>query len=112
VRRLNGVVDVAFAPRGHHLVLVRPREVLLADADRPAMRPRRVLAGAGRFTDAAWSPDRRWLLVAWKNADQWIFVRMPGARRLTAVSGISAQFEGGGFPSVAGWIATPDRRRS
>jgi hypothetical protein len=102
-RRLSGVVHLAFAPRGHRLVLVRPREVLLVDPDRAAMRPRRVFAGAGRFTDAAWSPDARWLLVAWKDADQWIFVRMPGASRITAVSGITKQFEGGRFPSVAGW---------
>lgn len=102
-RRLSGAVHVAFAPRGHRLVVVRPREVLLLDADQPPLRPRRVFAGAGRFTDAVWSPDARWLLVAWNDADQWIFVRMPGARRITAVSDISAQFEGGRFPSVAGW---------
>ena len=74
----------------------------------PRLRPdgsaaRRVFSGAGRFTGLEWSPDGRWLLVAWKDADQWVFIRSAHVRRIRAVSGISAQFDGGRFPSLAGW---------
>jgi hypothetical protein len=101
-RPVRGVVDAAFAPRGRTLALARAREVLLLDADRPRARPERVLAGAGRFGGIAWSPDGRWLLVSWPDADQWVFVRAQGGRRLQAVSNMSEQFEGG-FPAPAGW---------
>lgn len=63
---------------------------------------RRVFSGAGRFTDLVWSPDGRWLLVAWREADQWVFVRSARVRGLEAVSGISAQF-GGGVTRTGGW---------
>jgi len=98
---LAGAVDAAFEPGSHELAVVRPAEVLLLDADRPSVRPR-LFAGAGPFAGAAWSPDGRWLLVAWPAADQWVFVRTAGPRRLEAVSNISTQF-GGSFPQLAGW---------
>ncbi len=50
------------------------------------------------------SPDGRWLLVTAPAADQWIFVRVRGARRIVAVSGITRQFGGGSFPHVSGWV--------
>jgi hypothetical protein len=47
------------------------------------------------------------LLVAWPDANQWVFVGATGAHRLKAVSNISGQFEGG-FPALEGWCcATP-----
>lgn len=62
----------------------------------------RLFAGRGRFTDLAWSPDGRWLLVGWPAADQWVFVRADG-RRIRAVSNVSAQFRSRSFPRVEGW---------
>jgi hypothetical protein len=99
---LAGVVGAQFAPGSHRIALVRPAEVLVADGDRPAAQPLRLFAGAGPFAGAVWSPDGRWLLVAWPAADQWVFVRTGGPRRLEAVSNISEQF-GGSFPRLAGW---------
>jgi hypothetical protein len=60
-----------------------------------------VFRGTGVFGQAQWSPDRRWLLVTWATADQWVFVRTEGPRRIVGVSRISAQF--GRSSRVAGW---------
>ena len=62
-----------------------------------------VFRGTGEFRDVARSPDGRWLLVTWPTADQWVFVRTAGKRRIEAVSGITRQFGGGSFPRIAGW---------
>jgi hypothetical protein len=65
-------------------------------------------SGVGRFTKLTWSPDRKWLLVSWPSADQWVFLEIPGGvRRIDAVGGIAAEFDpgavGGAFPLVEGW---------
>jgi hypothetical protein len=92
-------VTAAFAPAGHRFALVRRAgarsEVVLDNG-------RRVFEGTGTFTDVAWSPDGRWLAIAWKEPDQWVFVRVAGGRRIEAVSNVSAQFEGS-FPRLRGW---------
>ena len=62
-----------------------------------------VFRGTGEFRDVARSPDGRWLLVTWPTADQWVFVRTAGPRKIEAVSGITRQFGGGSFPRIAGW---------
>jgi hypothetical protein len=62
----------------------------------------RLFAGTGAFTGVAWSADGRWLLVPWRDADQWVFLRVAGARRIRAVSNVSRQF--GGFPRIATWV--------
>lgn len=59
--------------------------------------------GTGEFRDLAWSPDGKWALVTWPTADQWVFVRATGPRRLVAVSNITRQFGGGAFPRIEGW---------
>jgi hypothetical protein len=102
------VSDVAFAQGTHDLALVRPREVLVLDADAPR-RAQRVFAGAGGFDDVAWSPDRRWILVGWRDADQWVFVRVAGRRRIEAVSRVSEQFESASFPRISGWCCAAPR---
>jgi hypothetical protein len=62
-----------------------------------------VFRGTGEFRDVVRSPDGGWLLVTWPTADQWVFVRTTGQRRIEAVSGITRQFGGGSFPRIAGW---------
>jgi hypothetical protein len=62
-----------------------------------------VFRGTGEFRDVVRSPDGRWLLVTWPTADQWVFVRTAGQRRIEAVSAITRQFGGGSFPRIAGW---------
>jgi WD domain, G-beta repeat len=72
----------------------------------PTLRPdgsaaRRVFSGRGSFSGLAWSPDGRWLLVGWPDADQWLFFRAAGVHAIRGVSDIARQF--GGFPAVEGW---------
>jgi WD40-like Beta Propeller Repeat len=68
--------------------------------------------GLGRFEDVTYSPDGEWLLLAWRSADEWLFLSPGHPRRVVAVSGIAAQFDPGttsppSFPSVAGWCCPP-----
>jgi hypothetical protein len=65
----------------------------------------RVFAGRGRISDIAWSPDGRWLLIAWPTADQWIVVREDGGS-LRAVAGIAEQFRSRSPPRLAGWCCS------
>lgn len=63
--------------------------------------------GPGVVTDVRSSPDGRWLLVAWRTADQWLFVGLDRPKRLRAVAGIEVQFRSAGFPRVASWCCAP-----
>lgn len=96
-RFVRGVLAAEFEPGGSRIALARARDVLLLDGSRVT----RVFAGAGRFSGVAWSPDARWLLVPWRDADQWVFVRVGGAHRIRAVSNVARQF--GAFPRVGAW---------
>jgi hypothetical protein len=108
------VVAAALAPDGRSLAFVQRAAGRSTLWIVPRLRPddsaaRRVFAGAGRFTDVAWSPDARWLLLGWRDADQWLFLRSSGVRRLEAVSSISRQFRGAGFPRLEGWCCAGAR---
>ena len=75
-----------------------------------ARRPREVFSGLGPMTDVEWSPDGRWLVVAWESADQWVFIRPgdgDGPAKIVARSSISRQLGASAqrpFPSLAGWV--------
>ncbi|MGH2988804.1 MAG: WD40 repeat domain-containing protein [Solirubrobacterales bacterium] len=108
----------AFSPRSGRIALVRRSagkaptgrsELVLLGPD--GFGERRLFNGPGRFTDVTWSPDGEWLLLSWKEADQWLFIR-PSDERVVAVSNISRQFDPGAsepapFPRVAGWCCSP-----
>ena len=104
------IAAAAFAPDGGSLAFVqtaggRSHLWVIPRLAPDASAPRRVFSGAGRFTDLAWSPDGRWLLLGWRDADQWVFVRSERVRALRAVAAISAQFDGS-FPEVGGWCCS------
>jgi WD40-like Beta Propeller Repeat len=103
VRYVRGVSAVAFAPGSHRLAVVQGGRLLLFDADRLTAPPQRIFSGAGRFGDVAWSPDGRWLVISWPSADQLLFIRSTGVRRLLAFSNVTEQFGGRGFPRLRGW---------
>lgn len=103
VRFTRGVTDAEFRPGSHELALVRGGEVLGLSADRLRATPRRLFRVTGRIGQIAWSPNGRWLLVTWPDADQFLFVH---GRRIRAVSGITRQFGGGAFPRIGGWCCT------
>lgn len=104
LRRRGTFSAAALAPRAQAVAVVRSdggvstMEMVSRDG-----RLRRVFAGTGRFGRVAWSPDGRWLLIGWPSADQWVFVRVRGPRRIVAVSKVSRQFDSVSFPTVAGW---------
>jgi dipeptidyl aminopeptidase/acylaminoacyl peptidase len=105
------LVDLAVAPGGHQVALVRRMgsrsELLTVDAD--SLRKRQVVfSGKGRFSDIEWSPDGRWLLLGWASADQWLFIRSTDVSKIKAVSSLRIQFDPGGtglgrFPRIEGW---------
>ena len=104
----QAIAFVQHDPRGSTLSLIRSLR-----PDAPAAR--RLFAGGGSFTNLAWSPDGRWLLLAWKSADQWLFIRTSGTQKLLAVSDIAGQFNPGvrrpaRFPTVDGWCCTRSGR--
>jgi hypothetical protein len=62
---------------------------------------------AGSFAEPVLSPDNRWLAAGWPEADQFVFVRVRGGRRIQAVSNVSAQFRSRSFPAISGWCCAP-----
>ena len=93
-------VAAAFAPSGHRFAVVVRRgrsAVVVANADglRGRLPRQPAFSGLGRFDAVAWSPNGRWLLVSWPNADQWVFVRLGRRPKLQAVSNVSRQFDPG-----------------
>jgi dipeptidyl aminopeptidase/acylaminoacyl peptidase len=100
--------DVAWAPRGNRIALVRRdpvarrSEVVLL---RPGGRERLLFTDAGRFGTLAWSPTGRRLLVPWREADQWLFLVPEPGGRTTAVANIARQFgPRAGRPAFAGSV--------
>jgi hypothetical protein len=70
--------------------------------------PRRVFSRPGPMMDPTWSPDGKWVLVARRDADQWLFIRPSRPVRVEAVANISRQFDPGAtgqprFPGISGW---------
>ena len=50
-----------------------------------------------------WSRDGRRLLLAWRDADQWLLLG-PNGRVRRALGGVSDELgAAGGFPRLAGW---------
>jgi hypothetical protein len=106
-REAAPVVDVAFAPGGRGVAFVqragRRSHVWIIPRLRPdASAARRIFIGESPLTDIAWSPDGTWLLAAWKEADQWVFLRTAPVGKIRAVDNVTEQF-GGSSPSIAGW---------
>jgi hypothetical protein len=114
IRLGRRAVGAAFEPHTRRLsvILGGPRsDVLSFDLDRSGGHAREIFGGTGRFSGLAWSPDARWMLIAWPTANQWLFVPAGGGRRIAAVSGIAAQFSSGAslalFPGLDDWCCVP-----
>jgi hypothetical protein len=106
------VVAASLAPAGSRVALIlahrgTSRLVLTA----PGSAPRTLFSGPGRFSGVEWSPSGGRLLLAWRSADQWLFLSpRGGAARPAAVANVAAQFAPGQelsrsapFPALAGW---------
>jgi WD40-like Beta Propeller Repeat len=99
-------VTGAWSRSGHRLALVAYDNT----TDRSSVRIvdvggrwHQVFSGSGRIDGVAWSPDGRWLVLAWPTADQWLFARTTRPTRLRAIASISAQFHSRTVPLPAGW---------
>jgi hypothetical protein len=62
----------------------------------------------GRVSDLQFSPGGRWLLAGWPEADQLLFLRLPGVQRIVAVDDVRREFDPGSpgigeFPRISGW---------
>lgn len=104
---LAGRATAAAIRPGTHSIAVALRlrggarsEVFTFSLDRRNVPQRRLFAGVGTFSELAWSPTGSWLLLAWRDADQWVFVR-GGGRGIRAVSNITDQFRS--LPRIEGW---------
>jgi WD40 repeat protein len=72
---------------------------------------RLLFTAPGLLSSLAWSPDGTRLLIAWPDADQWLFIPAEGRGRgrVRAIGGISEEFSPGTspgraiFPLVDGW---------
>jgi hypothetical protein len=112
----GGSADVAaFSPDGPIALIRRSGGKTAAGSTELVLldelgREHRLFSGPGRFDNLTWSPDGRWLLLSWRDADQWLFIR-PDEKPI-AVSNISRQFDPGAtgateFPRVSGWCCPP-----
>jgi hypothetical protein len=100
------VLDAEFAPGTRDVAYsaFAPEEgrsvVVLGEA--------RLQAVEGHLEDLVFSPDGRWLLAGWPEADQLLFLRLPGVSRILAVNDVRREFDPGGlgatsFPRAAAW---------
>ena len=106
--RPSAVVPAEFAPHGHALAIVttsRGRSTVAVYSGHRYERRRVVFSGAGVFGGLAWSPDGRWLLVDWRTADEWIFLRSTAVRRVVTVPHVGRIFDSGPehYATIAGW---------
>jgi hypothetical protein len=70
--------------------------------------PERLQLGQGRFEDLVFSPNGNWLLTGWPEADQLLFLGLPGVNRLVAIGDVRGEFDPGtvgttAFPRIVEW---------
>ena len=67
--------------------------------------PRTGAPVTGRFGGVQWSPDGRWLLLGWRDANQWLFVRSSDPGSVVPVSNVARAFAPGRGTATAGFPA-------
>ena len=110
------VRSAAYSPDGRSLAVLlqrparnrRPAHSELYLMDRDGATQRLFFTAPGLLSSLDWSPDGRRLLIAWPDADQWLFIPVEGRGRVRAIGGISQEFApgqtgGGAFPLIDGW---------
>lgn len=113
------VEQVAFSPSGDRLAFIRRStgvspnsELIVGRPHTSGIRERILFSAPGQLTDPTWSPDGRWLLVGWREADQWLFINTHSPSKVVAIANIARQFDPGGngtgeFPRISGWCCAP-----
>jgi hypothetical protein len=71
---------------------------------RPAWQP-----GPRAIVALVYSPLGGWLMVAWRGADEWVFLRAPGVDRVKAVGDVTRRVDPRlrSYPRVLGWCCPP-----
>jgi hypothetical protein len=101
------LLPAAFLRRSHSVALANSvngnSTVTIYSGSRYEHR-RIIFSGAGLFAGLAWSPDGRWLLVDWRSADQWVFIRSTAVERIE-VRNIGNTFDSGPehYATLGGW---------
>jgi hypothetical protein len=106
-----GPHQLAISPIGPAVVTSRTAggqtALLIIHPEHPALAPRPIFRGAGRFNSLSWSPNGQWLLASWASANQWVFIKLAaqtGAlERVQAVSAIKSEFNSATPTSLGGW---------
>jgi dipeptidyl aminopeptidase/acylaminoacyl peptidase len=103
----RNILPAAFVRRSHSIALAQAAggSSTVSIYSGPRYNRRRVVfSGAGLFAGLAWSPDGRWLLVDWRSADQWVFIRSAAVKRI-AVRNIGNTFDSGPehYATLGGW---------
>jgi hypothetical protein len=119
LRRGIRATDGGFAPTGRSFAVTgtsrtrhgRRSTALIVPLGAAQPKPRPLLADPGTFSNLSWSPDGRWLLVAWRDADAWLFIRPQHPGHVKTAGSISDQFSPGStgpaaFPRPAGWCCS------
>ena len=102
----DDVLDAAFAPG--------TREIAYAAYDTDTGEGSIVLGseqlqqGQGHLQDLVFAPTGNWLAAGWPEADQLLFLRLPGVSRIVAVPDIRREFDPGttgtaSFPRITEW---------
>jgi hypothetical protein len=117
VADLDGVILVAgWSPDGKQILVSAAR----GEGAKQPLESWRVNAdGSGRDrlpvpeTDFVfdWSPDGAWLLIPWRTADEWLFVRPGPIKRIVAVDQVTRLFTPDAefpsqFPRLGGWCCS------
>ena len=93
---------------GHRLAYAtRNGNIRVVDVDTGAVVDRNAAARLLEPPVATASPDGRWTVVGWADADQLVFTRLGRPRQIRAVSDVSAQFRSRSFPRIEGWCCAP-----
>ncbi len=112
------VRTAAFSPDGRSLAVLlqlpardrQPAHSELYLMNRAGTSQRLLFTAPGLLSSLSWSPDGTRLLIAWPDADQWLFIPAEGRGRgrVRAIGGISGEFAPGSperaiFPLIDGW---------
>jgi WD40 repeat protein len=118
VGRQHLLLDVAVAPRGGVVFADYDQKANATDLVRSSCSTSgacllipntQLFRGAGRIGNLTISPNGRWLLAGWPDADQLLFFRLPRVGKVVAVDDVRREFEPGAstpreFPRAAGWV--------